>query len=131
MYHMFLPSLTGRPEPGNTERELLSLPERYGGLGIINLSEVASKEFVASQHLKSSLVCTLIQQGTSSVDLARYPEQLSKEQLTRHRDTQLKDKATAVREQLPSSLQKAVDLAKEKGASNWLSALPLRKQTRF
>ena len=40
---------------------------------------------------------------------------------------QLKDKATAVREQLPSSLQRAVDLAKEKGASNWLSALPLRK----
>ena len=76
VYHMFLPALTGRPEPGKTERELLSLAARYGGLGLINPSEVAPKEFVASQHFTSSLVCSLVQQGTSSNNLARYPEQL-------------------------------------------------------
>ena len=50
VYHVFLPALTGRPEPGEVERVLLSLLPRHGGLGVINPSEVAKNEFLASQH---------------------------------------------------------------------------------
>ena len=99
--------------------------QAIGGLGVINRSEVAKNEFLAFQHLTSDLVALLVRQ--TSVDLALYPKQQSKEQLASQRDQQLKAKSTALRERLPNSLQWAVDLAKEKGASNWLSALPLRK----
>ena len=50
VYHVFLPALTGRPEPGDVECELLSLPPQHGGLGVINPSEVAKNEFLTSQH---------------------------------------------------------------------------------
>ena len=32
-----------------------------------------------------------------------------------------------LKEQLPADLQRSMELASEKGASNWLSALPLEK----
>ena len=53
---MFVPALTGRPEPGEAERGLLSLPPQLGGLGIINPAEVAENKFSTSQHLPPDLV---------------------------------------------------------------------------
>ena len=38
----FLPALTGRSQPGDTERELMALPARHGGLGIPNPTQMTS-----------------------------------------------------------------------------------------
>ena len=123
----FLPALTGRTEPGDVERELLSLPARYGGLGIISPVEMADSEFEASQHLTSHLVGVLLQQiPNANTVLASYPAQQSKSQIMKKTEQQLKVKAESLREQLPVGSQRAMDLAQEKGASNWLAALPLR-----
>ena len=43
------------------------------------------------------------------------------------RRDQEKDAAAAVRDQLPGSLKRAMDLAKEKGASSWLTSLPIEE----
>ena len=42
------------------------------------------------------------------------------------KEHQLKTKEETLREQLPYVSQRAMDLAQEKGASNWLFALPLQ-----
>ena len=36
IYHRLIPALTGRPPLNDSERELLALPVRLGGLGIVN-----------------------------------------------------------------------------------------------
>ena len=51
--------------------------------------------------------------------------QLRSEVLATHRK-QLQEFANSVYDQLPSELRSSVELACEKGASNWLSCLPLR-----
>jgi hypothetical protein len=40
--HKFIPALTGQCAPNDTERELLALPVRLGGLGIINPAQLTS-----------------------------------------------------------------------------------------
>ena len=52
----FIPALTGRPAPSDTERELLALPARIGGLGIANPAATAEREHQASMQLSSPLV---------------------------------------------------------------------------
>ena len=64
----FIPALTGRPAPGDTERELLALPARNGGLGIINPATTAEREHQASLHLSAPLISLIIQRQT---DLAQ------------------------------------------------------------
>ena len=121
---VFIPALTGRAAPGDLERELLSLPPRLGGLGLVNPVTTADSEHQASLHLTSALVCLLAQQG-SVMDTNRVPRQLAKKDLKRLKQQQEKQRAAELREKLPPTLQRATDLASEKGASAWLTALPL------
>ena len=58
----FIPALTGRPAPSDTERELLALPARNGGFGIINPASTADREHQTSLHLSSPLI-SLITHG--------------------------------------------------------------------
>ena len=45
IHQKFLPALTGQPPCSPEECELLSLPVRFGGLGIIDPSTTANTEF--------------------------------------------------------------------------------------
>ena len=50
---LFLPSLTGRPAPGDEVRTLLALPPRSGGLGVLNPVTA-----LADEHARLIYVCT-------------------------------------------------------------------------
>ena len=63
----FIPDLTGRPAPSDTERELLALPARFGSLIIVNPAP-AEREQQASMQLSFPLIM-LITQGEA--DLAQ------------------------------------------------------------
>ena len=54
--YSFLPSLTGRQALLDTERELLALPARHGGLRILNPTECANSQFNASTKVLEPLV---------------------------------------------------------------------------
>ena len=45
----FISSLTGQPPPGEHTREMLALPARLGGLGLVNPTTSAKKQRAASQ----------------------------------------------------------------------------------
>ena len=108
------------------ERALLSLPARFGGLGIIDPASAASTEYQASLHLTSTLVSVLVQHR-SKIDLSHHPKQLSKKELHLQKTHHLRRTAVDLRTHLSPPLRFAMDLAWEKGASSWLTALPLRE----
>ena len=60
----FLPTLTGKCVFGDLERQLLSLPSRLGGLGIINPCVSSVAQFDSSQKVTGPLVSLLIEQIT-------------------------------------------------------------------
>ena len=57
-----LPALFGKCTFSDTERQLISLPSRLGGLGIINPCLSSSFQFEASQRVTGPLVLLLLEQ---------------------------------------------------------------------
>ena len=122
-----IPAWTGRPPPSDLERELFSLPARHGGLGIVNPVKQADAEFSASLRISGPL-CELIVSQSNHYSWETLNEQLKgKHEIQEKRSSDEKERATNLRSSLNNQLQLAMELAQEKGGSNWLTALPLKE----
>ena len=119
-----IPALTGLPPCSELERDLLALPMRHGGLGIANPTTLSSPYYHASKLLTNPLVSLIVsQEASESVD----PDTIvaiKKDVINLNRLRQAQQ-ANNVKDQLPESLKRQADLASEKGASSWLSVLPI------
>ena len=125
--HTFIPPVTGRSPPGDLERDLLALPTRIGGMGIINPIRMCTFEFSASNKLTKPLQSLLLSQaGTSSNDIQGEQFSIKKEIFCLKFSATSSNKASLL-EGASSSLKKSIELASEKGASNWLTVLPLQE----
>ena len=123
LHQRLLPAMTGRAPSSDMERNLLALPARHGGLGIAMPSKIAKEQHSASLRLTSSLVRDL----TGNINL---PEDAVSPQATKaelRREARVAANATAdeVHQHLPEQMQHARLVASEKGASSWLTALPI------
>ena len=119
-----LPSLTGQNTCNDDMRDLLALPARLGGLGISNPCKQCSDHFHSSESITAPLTILILQQSHS------YPEEVKEEQIkvqnsTRNQRSSELRRANDLQEKLPSSLQRSMSLAAEKGASIWLTTLPI------
>ena len=122
-----LPKLTGREPPSDQERDLLGLPARLGGLGFRNPVDVADDEYHASKEVTKPL-SNLIESQCPSYPLETLEVQMSaKEAIKERKRSRLKDEAVHLRDSLSLSLQLVMDLAREKGASTWLTVLPIEE----
>ena len=120
-----LPSITGQNAFNNSARELMALPTRLGGLGITNPSKHTTIWNETSEKITAPLVALILQQSDS------YPPEAKEEQvkeknnarcLQRQQDS---EKAIELKGRLPNTLQRAMDVSSEKGASSWLTTLPI------
>ena len=120
-----LPALTGRPPPSDLECTLFALPARLGGLGIGIPSKNAAQE-LHSSILVTSILCDHILSQDHEYGYEIIAKQLEAKALI-HRENSMKTTTDAreILELLPVSLRRVIDLAKEKGSSTWLTALPL------
>ena len=122
---LFLPSLTGQNAFNDADRDLMALPVRLGGIGIIDPCRQSTANNNASEKITASLVALILQQSHT------YSSETKAEQLRARKDTRTlrrQQEATAaaeLKDKLPSNLQKALTVSAEKGASSWLSTLPI------
>ena len=121
----FLPSLTGREAFNDELRDLLALPVRLGGLGIIDPSRQTKCQHNTSEKISAPLVALILQQSCIYSAEDKATQMKAKNNARTHR-RQL-DQATAIELQhkLPTNLQRAMMASSEKGASSWLSVLPI------
>ena len=121
----FIPALTGNATPTDTTRDLIALPTRLGGLGILNVTKSCQREHQASSSISKPLA-TLISAQSDEYTYECIAAQLSaKADVKKLKRNNEKDAASAIKNVLPESLQRAMDLAQEKGASSWFTTLPL------
>ena len=126
-----LPDLTGRLPPGDPERQLLALPVRLGGLGIGIPTSQSSAEFQASTRVVKALVHA-ITNNHRNYSYEIVADQLhAKSEIRTTRRSEAKGKATELKSSLPDDLQRAMELAQEKGSSTWLTALPIKEHGFF
>ena len=118
-----LPAITGRDALTDDERDLLALPARQGGIGMRNPT-THTEEHNYSQRLSAPLTALIVQQ---SEDLGGAQEQQQAIKLTLRAERLRDQKSTATEliNRLPRRLQHVANLASEKGASSWLTTLPI------
>ena len=105
-------------------RKIFALPCRYGGLSIYNISESCDKEFEFSQLVTKELKTAILQKSPKYVeDREKLAE--SKSKVSKERDCIYREKRDEIMVVLNDSQKLQLELASEKGASSWLTALPL------
>ena len=128
-----LPAITGHTALSDAERRVLALPVQDGGLGIPIPTTSAANQLESSTFITQPLVNLLpLQHNADTVSLDSVSNLhatqlcLKKETSKHHREKQ-QEEAIALRQTLPASLRKSLELASEKGASAWLTTLLLEE----
>ena len=119
-----LPKILGRGI-SDTERELISLPCKLGGLGIPNPTETAEVAYQDSKHITQPLTA-LICEGRTWLDACAIEEASKRQRVTeRKNEEQAKAKQQELILRLPDHLRRLTRLNSEKGSSSWLTTLPI------
>ena len=122
----FIPALTARLV-SDDERALLALPIRLGGLGIADPQTISDFEFAASERITSPLVGLILKQDMSFGCHVVDAQHLAKAEVIASKRQASEERAASVCDSLPSDLKWMICLLSEKGASSWLSALPVEE----
>ena len=126
-----IPALTTTAPPGDIVRDLLSLPSSKGGIGLVNPCVISIEQHSSSKLICAPLVELILHVSSGmSVDYNDIINCISTQVAIRSRLRSDKrkyiiERAKHLREVLTPSLQHSFDLAGERGASVWLSALPI------
>ncbi len=109
------------------ERRLLALPVRMGGLGVRNPVETSQNEYEASVQITKQLTDKICQQDQDVSTIDWNEVKTVKESMTLKRNLNFKVEQEAIIKELKDDQTRYIKAASEKGASVWLSALPLKK----
>ena len=123
----FIPALTALDPPGALQRSLFALPTRFGGLGIVAPDSLSSIEFSASMYVTAPLRSLILSQNfgyTADTCCSLYSRKL---EIKQSKTINLSTLSKELFSKLTPTLQRAVTLAQEKGASSWLTALPVQE----
>ena len=121
--YTFLPAMTGRKAISDAERELLALPCRLGGLGITIPNRVATAQYQSSTEITAPIVHQIIQQKYVYNGQVQFEHKKIKSEAKNRKRLVRIEEANNI--QLPKHLERAKELGSEKGASNWLTTLPI------
>ena len=113
----FLSAVTGRQAFGSVERELLLLPARLGGLGIVVPSIHLSSFYALSQQIAAPLIDKLLHQSPSCPLTIYEGMYQSKHEVGASRCNDLITFARSFPERLSPSLRRSFEAASEHGAS--------------
>ena len=123
----FIPAITEGHYCSELERQLLALPVRLGGLGIPIFAELSEREYEnsrkATQELRTKI---LTQEDELLIDKIRARE--IETEIRKTRDEFEKKQLEEIRKRMNKEQLRANDVAQMKGASAWLTALPLKAE---
>ncbi len=120
----FVPALIGKEYVTDTMRDVFRLPAKLGGLGISNISQTADLEYKNSLHMTEELTDLIYKQG-SSMDLDQKRMEKAKVEIKKQNHNFHQSRRDELYQKMQPSEQRQLDLASEKGASSWLTSLPL------
>ena len=124
---VFIPALIDGHITNNVERKLLSLSVKLGGMGIIIFADIARTEYQNSTHTTESLIKLHLEQTTeyniNRDELAKFKYNIKKEKLQRNTE-----RLQSLIIDLPTNKIRLNKINQEKGASTWLSTLPLKEE---
>ena len=122
---VFLPNLTGQNAFNDMERDMLALPARLGGLGILDPCRMSELHYSTCETISAPLIRLILDQSeTYAPEIKEAQARMRNNARKFHRQYEART-ANDLKEDLSTKLQKALTICSEKGASSWLSALPI------
>ena len=120
-----IPAIIGR-NVTEIERSIFSLPVRLGGLGIQNPCETADREYDNSTRITRNLTRLIVNQekDLTNYDAAKMKSLISK--MKSEKEEFFISKLDELQPAMSRTLKRYVEMACEKGAGVWLTALPLQ-----
>ena len=106
-------------------RKILQLPARMGGMGFLDPTEEAEWEYENSKMI-SAPVSEAIYNQLPHLDIDTEAQEAVIKDLRRRKGERWKMRYEHVREMLSERMRRTIELASEKGASTWLTSLPLK-----
>ena len=94
-----------------------------GGLGIINPSQDADLQYQASMKTTAPLVKKIVSQAHETPDDAIVSS--LQQSVRREKNEMFRTRLNDIKNSLTPKTQRAVELVSEKGASNWLTVIPI------
>ena len=123
----FIPAITERQAISDDDRRLISLPARSGGLGIPIYSEACVVEYENSRKLTKQLNGKIVAQNQEVIEdqseEVHTNNTLKAEKIQREKEI-LKD----LRTRMTKEQMRGNEVAQLKGASAWLTSLPLKEE---
>ena len=120
-----IPAIMGRCEISEEMRMILLMPARIGGMGFLNPSEEAALEYSNSKLITSQLTGAIYHQSSSLTIDEKAQEDAFKD-LRKRKDERWKEHKEHVMSSISEDMKRMVLLSAEKGASSWLTSLPLK-----
>ncbi len=122
----FLKPILGGHMFNYAERIWLSLPPRLGGLGIVIPSEVSDIWYRNSRDMTVKLVTRIVGQHENDID-AVVDSLETKSDTKSEKKRRDDEKVNYVKSTLDHQKLKLMEAITEKGASNWLTTMPLKE----
>ena len=125
---LLLPTLFGQTESLLSDlRQLVTLTPAQGGIGVPDLRFGAPQQLAASTTITASHVDSITLQSTFMVAGKNSTGEL-KRQHQALKTTPVKSRMESIYSTLPLELLRSVNQSRDKGASSWLTAVPLVDQ---
>jgi len=123
----FIPAITDGHVLSKSERILLSLPTRYGGLAIPVLQDIAENEFEYSQYITANIARKIVEQDNKTNIEELHHIKTRKFECSVKRDILYKEILENLRSEMSQEQLRANDLAQLKSSSSWLTSIPLKE----
>ena len=119
-----IPALIGRAV-SDTERRILALPVRLGGMGIGNPTK-SSHEHRASINITKNLTKIICDQDSDFTNYDYEEVKKSVAAVKTEKDRRLDLELQLIKLEVDQKMQGILELAQEKGSGAWLTALPIQ-----
>lgn len=133
LHRKLIPALTNRPPSSAVERDIFALPSRLGGLGIPIPSFHSQPSYESSVKLTASTVSLIVTQdpykSISYEDVSSITE--AKKDIRNSNRLREICQASDLDARLTPAQRRLISLAKEKGSSSWLAAIPVEEHGFF
>ena len=113
--------------PSPQERKILELPVRYGGMGIANPKTSSEREYNFSKEVTEQLTALLVSQSLDTTKLDKTEVTKKKLDLKKRKEVYFQKQFDDLVQQSRPKLKRHLEQAREKGASVWLTALPIKR----
>ena len=126
IHQKLIPALSGQPPCSNSQRDLLALPAKLGGLGLVNPTQTATPQFEASLQITQPLKKSILEQRSSFEEDPTYIGPTIT-LMRKARSDQQRREFNRIQNNLNPGQQRLLDCASEPGASAWLAVLPIEE----